>query len=212
MKRLIFVLILLGLLAIPVNADSAVVVSAIAPQSVLPDSYVDITIDVSYIDDFDSCNFELTVSNMEIVDIMPGKIGNEALPLTGYNEVSTGKYIVLVNVPGVPGISGEGYLVAIRGHVVGGTGQHAAITVSNACLVNNRAEILESVCLSASIYITDGCNGDANQNGEVDMGDVIYIERVILGLTPLTDCCDVNRDGVVNMGDVIKVERIILGI
>lgn len=54
--------------------------------------------------------------------------------------------------------------------------------------------------------------GDANMDGQINMGDVTYIERVILELAPRNIFCDVNQDGVVDMGDVVRLERIILGI
>ena len=54
--------------------------------------------------------------------------------------------------------------------------------------------------------------GDTNGNDVVDMGDVIKLERIILGLDSQTYGADVNNDGLVNMGDVIKIERIILGL
>ncbi len=54
--------------------------------------------------------------------------------------------------------------------------------------------------------------GDANQDGIVNMGDVTKVERIMLGIDPLTPGADVNGDGVVNMGDVIRIERIILGL
>ena len=53
--------------------------------------------------------------------------------------------------------------------------------------------------------------GDANGDGVVDIGDVTYVEREILGLSPPTPGCDANEDGVINMADVTKIERIILG-
>jgi len=58
--------------------------------------------------------------------------------------------------------------------------------------------------------------GDINADGAVDMGDVIFAERIILGLdVPTADQkkrADVNGDGVVDMGDVILIERYIAGL
>jgi hypothetical protein len=54
--------------------------------------------------------------------------------------------------------------------------------------------------------------GDANEDGNVTMGDVTRVEREILGLDPFTLGVDANKDGSVNMGDVTRIERIILGL
>ena len=54
--------------------------------------------------------------------------------------------------------------------------------------------------------------GDADEDGMVSMGDVVKIERIILGLDPPTSGCDADGDGKVSMGDAVKIERIILGL
>jgi hypothetical protein len=54
--------------------------------------------------------------------------------------------------------------------------------------------------------------GDANADGIVNMGDVIAVERTILGLKAPYIGADANVDRKINMGDVIKIEKIILGL
>ncbi len=54
--------------------------------------------------------------------------------------------------------------------------------------------------------------GDANEDGGVDMGDVTRVERIIFGLTTPTVGADANKDREINMGDVTCIERIILGL
>ena len=61
-------------------------------------------------------------------------------------------------------------------------------------------------------FTTEVLLGDANGDGEVNMGDVTKVERIILTLDPPTPGADPNQDGEINMGDVTKIERIILGI
>ncbi len=54
--------------------------------------------------------------------------------------------------------------------------------------------------------------GDANEDGIIDMGDTVLVERIILGLQLSTDGADADGNGDVNMGDVVIIERIILGL
>ncbi len=54
--------------------------------------------------------------------------------------------------------------------------------------------------------------GDANGNGEVDMGDVTKVEREIFGLDLPTPGADANLNGTIDMGDVVEIERIVLGL
>ena len=55
-------------------------------------------------------------------------------------------------------------------------------------------------------------HGAANGDGKVNIIDVTKVERVILGLDPITVASDANNDGKVNIGDVTWIERIILGL
>jgi hypothetical protein len=54
--------------------------------------------------------------------------------------------------------------------------------------------------------------GDANVDGEINMGDVTAVERTILGLMEGYVGADANGDTEIDMGDVVKIERIILGL
>jgi hypothetical protein len=54
--------------------------------------------------------------------------------------------------------------------------------------------------------------GDADGDGQVTMGDVTIVERVMLGLNPPTAGCDSNLNKVISIGDCTVIERIILGI
>jgi hypothetical protein len=53
--------------------------------------------------------------------------------------------------------------------------------------------------------------GDANCDGQVNMGDVTAVERMILGYDKVTSNSVMNNDGTVDMGTVVKIERNILG-
>ncbi len=53
--------------------------------------------------------------------------------------------------------------------------------------------------------------GDSDRSGRIDMGDVVIVERMILGMRQTDLSADANMDGSVNIGDVTKIERIILG-
>lgn len=54
--------------------------------------------------------------------------------------------------------------------------------------------------------------GDANFDGDVDMGDIIAIERMMLGLDLTTFASDANRDGDYNIADILCIEKAMLGL
>ena len=52
--------------------------------------------------------------------------------------------------------------------------------------------------------------GDVDKDDDIDLGDVLTTERIILGLAPMLEGADVNDDGEVDMGDILLIELIIL--
>jgi len=54
--------------------------------------------------------------------------------------------------------------------------------------------------------------GDANCDGQINMGDVTTVERMILGYQNVTTNAILNSEGTVDMGTVVKIERTILGL
>ena len=62
---------------------------------------------------------------------------------------------------------------------------------------------------SVSVYTCITSCGDANGDGEVNIGDVVYLVSYLYKngsppeCDPITECGDVNRDGLVDVGDVL---------
>ena len=54
-----------------------------------------------------------------------------------------------------------------------------------------------------------GTPGDANLDGVIDMADVETVQRITMGLEPVTPCADANQDGVVNIKDIFVILSII---
>ena len=67
-----------------------------------------------------------------------------------------------------------------------------------------------------SIYLTqEGFmtyeSGDVNQDGAINVSDIILTVNIILGLAPYNELADLNGDGIVNILDVIDIVNIVLG-
>lgn len=54
--------------------------------------------------------------------------------------------------------------------------------------------------------------GDANQDNRIDVGDLVMMQRQLMGLNPVVPSSDANADGAFNVGDYIYTVRVILGI
>jgi len=59
---------------------------------------------------------------------------------------------------------------------------------------------------------TAGMPGDADENGEINAGDITMVERMIMGWNAETLNADANQDGTVNTSDVGVIEYMILEI
>ena len=72
--------------------------------------------------------------------------------------------------------------------------------------------VIVSAMLLAAMPVTSAkLWGDANEDGKINMGDVTFVERIIVWLEDETELADANQDGNINMGDVTYIELIILG-
>jgi hypothetical protein len=54
-------------------------------------------------------------------------------------------------------------------------------------------------------------SGDINQDGAINVSDVVLSVNIILGISPYNELADLNGDGIVNILDVIDIVNIVLG-
>ncbi len=185
-----------------------------APEEVLEDSDFTVTIDVSQVENFDACNYDVTFDPLvlQLDDVTSGLIDSTAIPVDFYNEISPGTYRVIQNVPGLSGVSGSGYLAVWHFHAIGSGGDSSTINLSNGMLSDNLAEAIEATWVGDSVSISSIAPGDANGDGNINALDVTKVERIIAGLDAETSGADANQDGNVNALDVTKIELIIAGL
>jgi subtilisin family serine protease len=197
-----------------VVAVGAVTVSVDAPATAAPDSDFIANIDITEVTDLDSCNYDITFDPLvlRLDNVASGLIGSTAIPVDMYNELSSGTYRVVQNVPGLTGVSGSGYLAVLHFHVIGSEGDSSSITLSNGTLSDNSAGEITATWVGDSVDITSSMAGDANGDGVVNAIDITKVERIVVGLDTETSGADANGDGVVNALDITKIERIIVGL
>ena len=201
--------------AVPLAAaTSGVTVDLDTPAAVGPDSNFTVNINISQVTNFDSCNYDITfdASVLRLDYVASGLIGSTTVPVDMYNELSSGTYRVVQNVPGVAGVSGFGYLAVLYFHVVGADGDSSAITLSNGVLSDNQTGEITATWTGVTVDITSVVAGDGNGNGAVNALDITkVVERVIVGLDTETHGSDANGDGNINAMDITMIELIIAG-
>ncbi|MBA7669352.1 hypothetical protein ES703_77482 [subsurface metagenome] len=189
-------------------------VSIDAPAEAAPDSDFTANIDISEVTNFDACNYDVSfdASVLRLDDVTSGLIGSTEIPVDMYNEISSGTYRVIQNVPGLSGVSGSGYLAVLHFHVIGSGGDSSTISLSDGVLSNNQAEEITATWTGDSVNVTSVLPGDANGDSAINALDITKVERIIGGVDTETPGADANQDGSVNALDITKVERIIGGL
>jgi len=148
-------LLLAGRAVPPVAATSGVTVSIDAPAGVAPESGFTAIISISEVTDFDACNYDVTFDSsvLRLDDVTSGLIGSTTIPVDLYNEVASGTYRIIQNVPGLAGASGSGYLAELHFHVTGSIGDSSLVGPSNGVLSNVAAGEIEAAWVGGSVSI-----------------------------------------------------------
>jgi len=147
-KQIIQILSVIGLVTLFLGSSASVIaadevtVVIDAPGEVNGDSDFTADIDVTNLADFDAGQFDISIdtSVLRLDDVSSGLIGSTTIPVSAWNEISSGTYRIVLNVSGIPGVSGSGYLAVLHFHVIGSDGESSAIQISSGFLNNNLAE------------------------------------------------------------------------
>ena len=147
MKKTMQILTLIALAALllgsaSATAQDAVTVSINAPAEVVKDSNFTASVDIANVTDFDAGQFDVSYdeSMLRLDDVTAGLIGTTEIPVVLWNKISPGTYRVVVNVPGVPGVSGSGCLAVLHFHATGSAADSSGIDLSDGFLNNNLGE------------------------------------------------------------------------
>lgn len=88
------------------------------------------------------------------------------------------------------------------------------VSYDNGSIFDEKMQSLNFDIVSGSIEILDYTSGDLNDDGVINMQDVVLLRRYIVGGYDVdinTMAADVNRDDTLNMQDVVLIRRYIVG-
>jgi len=146
--------------------------------------------------------------------VTAGLVGTTQIPVALWNKIATGICRVIVNVPGVPGVNGSGYLAVLNFHAASSVAGSSAARLSNGFLNNNLGSEITATWVGDSV---DVCEprvtprpGDADGNGAINAADITTIERIIVGLEGATSNADATQDGEVDTADITAVEATVI--
>jgi parallel beta-helix repeat protein len=126
-----------------------------APESVREGESFEATIDVDSITNFNSGQFDLSFDSsvVKVTDVVDGRIAGEVIPAVRWDFVGENRIRVLLDMPGIKGVSGSGYLAKAIFKAVGKGGEKSVLDISNGMLVNNEAEEIPAVWIDDEVRI-----------------------------------------------------------
>lgn len=146
----------------PAMAATSAVVSIDAEAASANDTAYVAAVSVADLTAFDAGQFDVCFdeSVLRLDDVTAGEAGTTQIPVDSWNRLESGKYRVIVNVPGVPGVSGSGDLAILHFHVTGSAGSSTAIDLSNGFLNDNTGAEITATWANHSVQV-----GDDTPNG-----------------------------------------------
>jgi len=149
----IMALLLGGGAVVPAAATPEVTVSIDAPDEIAPDSDFTANVNISEVVDFDGCNYDVSfdTSVLRLDNVTSGLIGSTTIPVDIANEISSGTWTIVQNVPGLDGVSGSGYLAVLHFHTIGSEDDSSTISLANGMLSDNLAEEIPATWVGDSV-------------------------------------------------------------
>lgn len=140
----------------PAAAADACSVTINAPPEVAAGASFTASVDIGQIAALDAGQFDISFdeSALRLEDVTAGQVGTAAVPVDLWSRVGPGTYRVIVNVPGVPGVSGSGSLAVLHFQAVG-PAAGATLTPSNGFLNSNLGQEIATSWAGDSVSVLD---------------------------------------------------------
>ncbi|MFC2004945.1 cohesin domain-containing protein [Chloroflexota bacterium] len=141
----------------PVVEEPEVTVSINAPPEVISGGIFTATADITQVTDFDAANYDVSFDStvLRLDNVTSGDIGGTSIPVGIWNEIDTGTFTIVQNVPGLTGVNGSGYLAVLHFSVIGSPGEGSNINLSNGVLSSNSAQAIPATWIGDSVNLTD---------------------------------------------------------
>ncbi|OEU53558.1 MAG: hypothetical protein BA871_01345 [Desulfuromonadales bacterium C00003096] len=115
-----------------------------------------VTIDIENVTNLDGGQFELSFDSdvVTVEDVGAGSIGDTEIPVM-WSFGNTGTVEVLFNLPGLRGVSGNGYVAKIGFAINGSQGGMSALDISNGLLVDTGADKIPAIWTRDEVTIQE---------------------------------------------------------
>ena len=156
--KILGVAVLLVALLLPAAVVLAqdVTVSIDAPALVDPGSDFFAWVDIVDVENLDSAQYDIVFDDtvLRLDDVTAGTVDGTAIPVDIWNEVAPGRVIVVQNVPGLTGVTGDGWLAVLEFHVIGDAGDESDIDFQNALLGDNTGVAIPAIWVDGAVTVS----------------------------------------------------------
>ncbi len=153
---------ILILLAVFASHAAAASVSINASEYAPPGTEFNVEIEIDEVKDLDSGQFDISFNSsvLNVTDIKDdienGEIGGTEIPVENKYFMGEDTIRLLVNLPGVSGVSGSGTLATIVFEVVGTDSGTSFLDFSDGLLVDKDADMIDADWIDGMVTIGDG--------------------------------------------------------
>jgi hypothetical protein len=138
-------------------AAGGITVSINAPAQVVKGDTFTATVDIANVTAFDAGQFDVSFNEslVQLDSVTAGLAGTTQIPIALWNKTSTGTCRIIVNVPGVPGVTGSGYLAVLHFHAASSVVGSSAVSLSNGFLNNNLGSEITATWVGDSVSVCE---------------------------------------------------------
>ena len=136
-----------------------------APAKVVAASDFTVKVKVTELIDFDAANYDVSFDSsvLRLDDVTSGYIDGTTVPVDVWNKLTSGRYRIVQNIPGVAGVSGSGSLAVLHFHVIGSAGDSSDIDLQNGVLNDNEGVEIPTIWRGDSITVAEAPPAGATQ-------------------------------------------------
>ena len=136
---------------------AVVAVSVDAPTQVVKGGEFSVSVDINSVTAFDAGQFDVSFNSsiMQLDGVDPGLIDTTQIPVSIWNMIGSDTCRVVVNVPGIPGVNGSGYLAILRFHATSSGVGNSALNLSNGFLNNNLGTEITATWAGDSVNVCE---------------------------------------------------------
>jgi len=150
---------IIGTLAIPGLAaeqtSGTVTVTVNAPEMAKVGESFEASIDVDNLTDFNSGKFDLSFDSgvVSVTGVVDGNLDSETIPVDRWEFMDENTIRVILEIRGITGVSGSGYLAKISFEVVGEKGDKTMLNISEGMLVDKEAEDIPAEWIDGEVIV-----------------------------------------------------------